>query len=102
MKIVKSGEIAWFFRHFATDPAHACKQKQKNFLWRNPERSNCANSLQENRGRRRGIGERKSMKKPSAITIFDMLRQMLSRQYRTKIVRQMRRQIFRKMKQKAE
>ena len=36
MKIVKSGEIAWFFRHFATDPAHTCKQKQKNFLWRNP------------------------------------------------------------------
>ena len=54
------------------------------------------------RGRRRGIGERKSMKKSSVITIFDMLRQMLSRQYRTKIVRQMRRQIFRQMKQKAE
>ncbi|RGM79615.1 hypothetical protein DXB92_08145 [Ruminococcus sp. OM06-36AC] len=31
MKIVKSGEIAWFFRHFATDPAYACKQKQKFF-----------------------------------------------------------------------
>ena len=32
VKIVKSGGIAWFFRHFATDPAHTCKQKQKNFL----------------------------------------------------------------------